>query len=62
MPGGIAGAIMGDGMMQEMEKRMKLITSELCPRMDNLIREQQKTNEILSDILDVLRKTQLWKT
>lgn len=56
MPGGLAGALMGDGMMQEMEKRMKMITSELCPRMDNLIREQQKTNEILSDILLALKR------
>jgi hypothetical protein len=53
---GIGDRLIGDNMMQEIEKRMKMITNELCPRMDALIREQQKTNEILSSILLELRK------
>lgn len=53
--GGLAGALMGDGMIQEVEKRMKMITNELCPRMDALIKEQQKTNEKLDVIAGILR-------
>jgi hypothetical protein len=55
---GIAGAFMGDGMMQEIEKRMKLITNELCPRLDALIKEQQRTNELLDDLKTSLANTQ----
>lgn len=53
--GGLAGALMGDGMIQEIEKRMKMITNELCPRMDSLIIEQRKTNEKLDEIAEILR-------
>lgn len=53
---GIGERLLGDNMMQEIEKRMKLISNELCPRMDRLIREQEKTNEILSNILNELHK------
>lgn len=53
---GIGDRFIGDNMMQEIEKRMRMITNELCPRMDALIREQQKTNEILADILLELQK------
>jgi hypothetical protein len=53
---GLVDGIMGDKLMAEMEKRMRLISNDLCPRMDALIREQQKTNELLSDIIIALRK------
>lgn len=47
---GLGDRLIGDNMMQEIEKRMKIITNELCPRMDALIREQQTTNNLLNQI------------
>lgn len=56
MPGGLAGAFLGNDMMQEIDKRFKLITDELCPRIDAMKREQEKTNDLLKDIIVLLRK------
>ena len=52
---GLGDRLIGDNMMQEVETRMKMITNELCPRMDALIREQQKTNELLEEIKTSLK-------
>lgn len=52
---GLADGILGDKFMPEIEKRMRLITNELCPRMDSLIIEQRKTNEKLNEIAEILR-------
>lgn len=53
---GLGDRLIGDNMMQEIEKRMKIITNELCPRMDALIREQQTTNNLLNQIFLELKE------
>ena len=52
---GLVDGIMGDKLMAEMEKRMRLISNDLCPRMDSLIAEQKRTNENLDEIANLLK-------
>jgi len=56
---GLTDGILGDKLMNEVEKRMRLITNELCPRMDSLIIEQRITNQRLDKIIALLDKISL---
>lgn len=51
---GLVDQMMGEKLMPEIEKRMKMITGELCPRMDSLIIEQRATNQKLDQIIGLL--------
>ncbi len=53
---GIGARILGGNIQEEMEKRVRTVTEALIPKINEMIQEQKKTNDLLEKILAEIKK------